>query len=251
MLCAELWEAQTAGIQEVDSEGGVDLIATFETNDRRLELLRRFRAFLPEWTAENDPDWVAETQKAWPGRCVGERLFVAPPWNRETTPAGRVRIVQNPGLACGTGEHPCTQLALLAIERYLRPGAKLIDIGTGSGILVAAALRLGAQQAIGIDVDVAAIQAARENLRLNSLDTPLAAGCADCIADNWADITVANINATVLLSLLDELFRITRKAGRLILTGFPDSELAAFEPAFPRAGILQMAEWRLITASIT
>ena len=77
---------------------------------------------------------------------VGERLFLAPPWSEETVPDGRVRLIHNPGLACGTGEHPCTQMALAAMERIVKPGDRVADIGTGSGILAIGAALLKAGQ---------------------------------------------------------------------------------------------------------
>ena len=152
LLSAELWEAGTAGIQELENGGGaLTLMASFETNDERDELLRRFDRFSPAWIHENDTDWVQETKRAWPGQCVGTQLFLAPPWCDEATPPGRERVIHNPGLACGTGDHPCTQLALEALEQVVIPACSVADIGTGSGILAIAALRLGAATAFGMD----------------------------------------------------------------------------------------------------
>ncbi len=170
---AELWDAGTVGIREIDEDGRVVLIAGFERNDQRGELLERFANYSPEWRHEPARDWIAETQAAWPARSVGQRLFVAPVWSQETTPSGRERIIHNPGLACGTGEHPCTQLALMALEKCVTPGCTVVDVGTGSGILAIASLRLGAARAFGIDPDEAAIPAACENFSLNGLPAQL------------------------------------------------------------------------------
>ncbi len=92
----------------------------------------------------------------------------------------------------------------------------------GSGILAIAAVLLGAA-AVGVDTDAEALQAARENCLLNSIAPLVTIGSADCLVANCSDVTVANINGTVLLSILDDLRRITRKNGFLILTGFPES----------------------------
>ncbi len=201
LLSAELWEAGTAGIQELENGGGaLTLIAGFETNDGRDELLRRFGRFSPAWIHETDTDWVQATQRAWPGQRVGARLFLAPPWCDEATPPGRERVIHNPGMACGTGDHPCTQLALEALERVVSPACSMADIGTGSGILAISALRLGAATAFGVDMDEAALQAARENFALNALPANLVAGSADCLLSGSVDLVVANINATVLLA---------------------------------------------------
>ncbi len=246
LLSGELWEARTCGIRELAGNGRVTLIAAFDANALCEKLLDRFAAYSPEWIAEADIDWTAETHLAWPARPVGARLFLAPPWSNDPTPEGRLRIVLNPGLACGTGDHPCTQLALIALEEHVTAGCRVADAGTGSGILAIAALRLGAGVAIGIDPDQAALQQAKENFALNSLRALLVAGYAECLRDEVADIIVANINATVLLAIADDLQRIARPHGRLILTGFTEPELGRVEALFGYGEILEHDEWRCL-----
>ncbi len=250
-ISAELWDAGTIAVREMDADGRVLLIAGFETNAAVRDLLVRFGDYSPEWRAEAATDWVAETQAAWPPRSVGERLFLAPAWSEEPTPAGRERVIHNPGSACGTGEHPCTQLALIALERCVAPGCTVIDIGTGSGILAIAALRLGAAAAVGIDPDEAALEAARENFALNGLDAHLVVGSADCLAADCSDVTVVNISGTVLLSILDDLQRATCPGGWLILTGFPEAEAHVFERALPTSETFGIGEWRCVVAKLS
>jgi ribosomal protein L11 methyltransferase len=247
VLSGDLWEAGTVGVQEVDRERpdssddldlrGVLLIASFETNADRLMLLERFAAHSPEWKQQSAIDWVAETQRAWPGREVGTRFFLSPPWCADATPPDRLRLMHNPGLACGTGEHVCTQLALIALERCIRPLCKAVDVGTGSGVLAIAALQLGAALAVGLDTDEAALEAARENFALNQLIPTLATGSADCMADGCADVVVANISATVLISIAADLLSLLAKEGFLILTGFQEPELATVQNMFATAEV--------------
>jgi ribosomal protein L11 methyltransferase len=249
-LSGELWAAGTAGIHELNGGGSIVLIAAFERNDARQELLHRFARYAPEWKHEIATDWIQYTRDAWPGRALGERLFLAPPWCNDPTPGGRERVVHNPGQACGTGEHPCTQLALRALEGCITSASRVVDMGTGSGILAIAAVRLGAVSVIGFDADQASLQAARENFLLNDVTPLLVAGSADAAADGWADITVANISGTVLLSILEDLVRITRANGWLILTGFTEAELSVFQTYFPRATVSLMNEWRCVVANL-
>ena len=152
---------------------GVVLIATFETNEHRAELLRRFAHHTPAWEQETLTDWIQHTRDAWPARIVGAKLFLAPKWCNDPTPEGRERIVHNPGQACGTGEHSCTQLALRALEECVTADSRVIDVGTGSGILAIAAVRLGAASAIGVDINEASLHTARENFLLNDLTPKL------------------------------------------------------------------------------
>ncbi len=243
-ISAQLWESGTVGVQELDLvNDSVSLIASFETNQQRETLLDQFRAFSPEWRHEPDTNWMLETQNAWPGRAVGHSLFLAPPWCRVPTPQGRHRVIHNPGLACGTGEHPCTRLALQALEQTISTGCSVADIGTGSGLLAIAALRLGAATIIAFDTDQQALPAARENFLLNNLQPNLFAGSTDALAHTSLDLAVANINASVLLSLADDLFRILRPGGQLILTGFPKSESRQVAKIFPPHSILEEDSW--------
>jgi len=247
-LSFKLWEAGTSGIQEISDEemGTVSLVAGFSGDESREALLTRFRRWSPKWRIEQTTDWVQQTYAAWPARAVGERIFLAPPWNTDPTPPGRVRIVHNPGLACGTGEHPCTRLALMALEQCITLGCRVIDIGTGSGLLALAAQHLGAGVAVGVDNDEAALKTARENFRLNKLDGALVAGSADCLAQSSADVAVANINASVILSMLDELLLTVRNEGWLILTGFTEAELPAILQNLSNGIVLEVDEWRCV-----
>src|SRR5208283_2810681 len=246
MLSGDLWEEGTVGVREVDMGESLQLIAAFESNDRRNFLLARFVQHKPVWEHEDDIDWVQYTKDSWPGRSVGASLFLAPPWCGEPTPDGRIRLVHNPGLACGTGDHPCTQMALEALESVVTSRHTVLDLGTGSGILAIAARLLGAQTAIGVDSDGAALDAARENFKLNALPATLIEGSADCVKKGLADITVANISSTVLLMILQDLVRATKPGGKLILTGFAEAESAIFRSAMRCEQVLSDGEWRCL-----
>jgi ribosomal protein L11 methyltransferase len=113
-------------------------------------------------------------------------------------------------------------------------------------MLAIAARQLGASSAIGIDPDESVLLAARENFSLNGLPALLAAGSASAIRTAWAAVTVANISGTVLLAILEDLQRITKPGGRLILTGFTEDELPPFTGLFPRSRTLAQEEWRCI-----
>jgi ribosomal protein L11 methyltransferase len=251
LLSADLWEFGTAGIRELDHGDETILIAGFEDNQQRSELFQRFANYSPEWEQEAATDWVQHTEDSWPAREIGEKIFLAPVWSNAPTPHGRVRIVHNPGLACGTGEHPCTQLAFSAIEKHMHAGSRMLDIGTGSGILAIGALRLGAELAVGVDPDVSALQAARENFALNGIEPTLVAGFVDCVRAGCSDLTVANISGPVLLSIFDDLLRTTGGDGRLILTGFNESELGVFLHLLPTAEVTGLNEWRCVTAIVS
>jgi ribosomal protein L11 methyltransferase len=250
-LAAALWEAGTVGIREEERGQRLELIAGFEDSADRDALSLEFARQQPLWEREEDTDWVAATQQAWPARRVGERIFLAPVWNLDATPAGRVRIIHNPGMASGTGEHPCTQLALESLERCVSPGCRVVDAGTGSGILSVAALRLGAGLAVALDIDASSLASACENFSLNGYTASVAAGSAECVAAEAAEIVVANISGTVLLAIADDLLRILQPNGWLILSGFPESELSILQQAFGHGTVTEMNEWRCLTIRMT
>ncbi len=221
-LIAELNEAGTAGIVE---EPGA-LRAFFDDAAGAPALLQRFAAYAPQFRHEDDIDWEQATRDAWPPMPVGDRLFLVAPWNTDPAPAGRLRLEIYPGMACGTGRHPCTQLCLEALEHAVRPGTTVLDVGSGSGILSAAAKLLGAGAVIGCDIDSEAVASARERVH-----APLFVGSADALRSRSADLIVANISSAVAEDLAAEFARVRRPGSTLIVSGFLEDDLPeGFEP---------------------
>jgi ribosomal protein L11 methyltransferase len=231
---AELSDAGTAGIVEEDG----CIRAFFEDDCDTARMLDRFAEFEPELRQELNIDWEQASREAWPPLLIGRRFFLVAPWSDEPTPEGRLRLEVYPGRACGTGRHPATQLCLEALEKYVRPGDRVLDVGTGSGILSAAAALLGAGMVIGCDVDHDAVEIARERVHL-----PLFTGSPDAVCSNWADVVVANIDSATIERIAPELARVRRPDSTLILSGFPEWDLPE---GFSVRKILQREEWRCL-----
>jgi ribosomal protein L11 methyltransferase len=219
-ISADLFEAGSIGIQEERQPGAGTLLRSWfeEPGD----LLDRFRAWKPRLAEEAEHDWEAEAKAAWPAFEVGTQLFLAPEWDESETPRGRVRLTIHPGLALGTGAHPCTQLCIEALERHLTAGDSVLDVGAGSGILMSAALALGASRAAGCDIEPDSVAVARSNLLADGLAPDVFLGSIRAVRHGAFDAAVANINAIVHLSLAAEYARVA--PGKLILSGFPDAD---------------------------
>jgi ribosomal protein L11 methyltransferase len=200
-LLAELWEAGTLGVVE----GQSFLEAFFEDFASAV--------WFGEPVEAPEADWVKTAQDAWPPLLVGEKFFVVAPWRTEPTPPGRFRLEINPGLQCGTGRHPCTQLCLEAMERTIRPGDRVLDVGTGSGILSLAAKMLGAAQVVACDIDPDARPETERGV-------PFFVGSADAVRSGAVDVVVANISDIVIGELKREFERV---APRRILSGFQNN----------------------------
>ncbi len=159
------------------------------------------------------------------------------PWDAAIAPPpGRLRLEIYPGMACGTGRHPATQLCLQAIERFVQPGARVLDVGSGSGILSDAARLVGAGSVIGCDIDADNVHIANERVRV-----PMFVGSADAVRSQWADVVIANIDAATLERIAPELERVRKPESTLILSGFPDWDMP--EGFLPKE-ILSQEEWR-------
>lgn len=245
-LVGELWEAGTTGIREIyQADGSVLLIAGFG-GAKPDELLARLSVYGPEWCQEPEIDWIDHIKRSWPGREVGKKLYLAPPWSSTNTPAGRLRLIHTPGSACGTGEHPCTRLAMEALEDYVQIGASVADVGAGSGILTIAAMLLGASRAIALDTDATALATAKQDFSNNHVAPLIVAGSAEAITAGSADLTVANISGTVILAMMDELVRITKSGGVLILTGFQAGEARVFQRLLHAARRIDLDGWACV-----
>ena len=233
LLIAELWEQGSEGIVEL-STGAVR--AFFDDAVDRRKLHERFPG--AHERQEEERDWVQSSQDLLAPMEVGARFFLAPEWRGDPTPAGRLRITVNPGMAFGTGAHESTQLCLEALEEFVRPGMTVLDVGTGSGILARAAELLGAGRVIACDTDPVAVEIAQLGF----------VGSADAVAPGIADIVVANIHPEAILALRGELLRVRKPGGVLLASGIESHELDALLAVVPALSVRRKGDWALVVA---
>ncbi|KUM39786.1 50S ribosomal protein L11 methyltransferase [Pseudomonas sp. EpS/L25] len=199
------------------------LLALFEGDTDAAALEQRVRLLANGLTYEverlEDQEWERSWMDNFQPMRFGQRLWIVPSWHEAPEPEA-VNLLLDPGLAFGTGTHPTTSLCLQWLDGEPVAGRQVLDFGCGSGILAIAALLLGAERALGTDIDVQALEASRENANRNGIDParfPLYLP-AD-LPSEPADVVVANILAGPLVGLAEQITRLTRVGGRLALSG--------------------------------
>ena len=209
-----------------------------------------------------DTNWEESWKDNYPPQPIGESLIVLPYWMAEEN-AGRKPIILDPGLTFGTGAHPSTQMVMEAMEQQVQPGMSCLDLGSGSGILSIAALRLGAKSAIGVDIDPKAEDIARENAQYNGFAAPEFTALTgnvtedkelmDRLAAGTYDLVFVNIVADVIIGLAPVLPHFLEEHSTVICSGILDTRLSDVTAALEQAGLVGTSQrsredWRCVTA---
>ena len=209
-----------------------------------------------------DVDWEESWKDNYPPQEVGQRLVVLPYWlaQQETD---RLKVILDPGLTFGTGAHPSTQMVMEFMEQHVKPGSRCLDLGSGSGILSIAALRLGAKNAIGVDIDHKAENIARENAAYNGFAAPEFTALTGNVtadrsmmrrlAEEHYDIVLVNIVADVIIGLAPVLPHFMDADSLLICSGVLDTRLTDVRAALEQAGLVitdikAKEDWRSLCA---
>ena len=209
-----------------------------------------------------ETNWEESWKDNYPPQPIGNRLVVVPYWNADTTD-GRLPVILDPGLTFGTGAHPSTQMVMEAMEQRIRPGDACLDLGSGSGILSIAALRLGAGSAVGVDIDPKAEDIARENAAYNGFgDDVFTALTGNVTADkrlmerlsrDTYRVVLVNIVADVIIGLAPVLPNFVKEETALICSGILDVRLQDVVDALEQAGlavteVFAKEDWRCVCA---
>ena len=209
-----------------------------------------------------DTNWEESWKDNYPAVEVGKNLIVVPYWDAENT-AGRIPVILDPGLTFGTGAHASTQMVMETMEETLRPGFACLDLGSGSGILSLAALRLGAASAIGVDIDPKAEDIARENAAYNGFAAPEFTALTGNVTEDTDlmaklgekeyDLVLVNIVADVIIGLAPVLPNFLTEKSTLICSGILDTRLNDVTAALEKAGLAVTAtrakeDWRCVSA---
>ncbi|MBD2810146.1 50S ribosomal protein L11 methyltransferase [Xenorhabdus sp. Vera] len=238
--------------------GDTDIIGLYDAETDMKEVVSQLeqvpllgKGFTHKIEQLEDKDWEREWMDNFHPMLFGKRLWICPSW-REVPEPDAVNVMLDPGLAFGTGTHPTTSLCLQWLDGLELEGKTVIDFGCGSGILAIAALKLGAKQAIGIDIDPQAIQASRDNAERNGVSDQLTLYLSkDQPKDLECDIVIANILAGPLRELAPIIGSLPKSGGFLGLSGVLASQAEgvaqAYNNEFVIDPIAEQEEWCRIT----
>ena len=214
-------------------------------------------------TALAPVDYAESWKENYPPQEVGEKLVVLPYWLADTYEGSRLPVILDPGLTFGTGAHPSTQMVMGAMEKLSLEGKTCLDLGSGSGILSLTALRLGAKEAIGVDIDPKAEDIARENAAYNGFGPDVFTALTgnvntdkklmDTLQAKTYDLVCVNIVADVIIALAPILPRFLEDNSTLLLSGILDTRLPDVLAALQQANLQVVSthtseNWRCLQA---
>ena len=222
---------------------------------KKLGTLEVSSTLLPE------TNWEESWKDSYPPQEVGEKLIVVPCWNPEA--GDRIPVILDPGLTFGTGAHPSTQMCMEFLEELVKPGMEVIDLGSGSGILSIAALRLGAKTAVGVDIDPKAEDIARENAAYNDFGADRFDAVTGNVTEDHElmaklsgrhyDLVFVNIVADVIIGLAPVLKHFMDEKTKVICSGILDVREQEVHQALTAAGLVvertgAKEDWRSLVA---
>ncbi|MBW7649886.1 50S ribosomal protein L11 methyltransferase [Anoxybacillus sp. ST4] len=199
----------------------------------------------------NEEEWATAWKKYYNPVKISERFTIVPTWETyEPVSSDELIIELDPGMAFGTGTHPTTVMCIQALEKTVKKGDTVVDVGTGSGILSIAAAMLGAERVHALDLDPVAVESAKLNVKLNKVHDVVIVSQNNLLdrMDEQADVIVANILAEIILRFVDDAYRLLRAGGMFITSGIIQTKKQEVKEGLLRAGFtieetLTMEDW--------
>ena len=188
-----------------------------------------------------EEDWANTWKKYYKPIRIARRLMVVPTWEEYEPQAGDLILKMDPGMAFGTGTHETTRLCATLTEDFMKPGARVLDVGTGSGILAIAASKLGAGEVLAYDIDPVAVRVAQENCDVNGCAN-ITCGISDLLAGvdtkgGLYDFVCANIVADIIVRMAGDIIRYMKPGGLLAVSGIIDTQADRVRAALEQGGL--------------
>ena len=215
------------------------------SNETKLGLIEYIREFVSSFTARDikilrfaDQDWNKKWKEYFKPLRISQRIVVRPPWEKPLQSRNDIDIIINPKMAFGTGHHESTQLMISGMEKWLKEGMNILDVGTGSGILAIIADKLNADSVMAFDNDPVALKNAFENAKLNDTSNKVEIFQADpeMLQPSEYDLILANINRNVLIKYADLFANLLKMKGKVMLSGLIHRDELKMLQAYNHAG---------------
>ncbi len=209
-----------------------------------LPVLEQLKLLLPvnaktEVISVEQSDWANNWKKYYKPVRVGKNIVIKPSWEQYDKKETDVIVELDPGMAFGTGTHETTRLCLLLLEKYMQIGSRVLDVGTGSGILSIAARKLGASSVFAYDIDPVAVRVARDNVEINDVSN-ITCGVSDLLSDidrsAAYDFVCANIVADILIRMAPDIGAVMCKGGLIITSGIVQGKCIEVKETMERYG---------------
>ncbi len=217
----------------------VELIRESMNELKQLDSDGAFGRLEIELSSTSEEDWANGWKQYYKPTRIGRRIVIVPEWEKYDAQRDEAIVLMNPGAAFGTGTHESTRLCLEFVEEFVTKDTSMLDIGTGSGILAVTALKLGAKNALGIDIDELAATVAGENAALNGVTGNFSA-CRGDLAQGVGgrfDLITANIVADVIIRLAPDVPRHLAQGGIFVASGIIDTRESAVKSALQEYGL--------------
>ena len=257
ILSSILWELEITGINEevnclkvfADESTNLnpDIISSFL---RKLQNEKLLFNFTVEEKILEEKNWNEEWERSINVIEISDKIIIKPTFRNYEEKSGQVIISIDPKMSFGTGEHSTTKLMLHFVEKYVKDGMKVLDVGSGTGILAIASIKLGAKSAIAVDNDEWCLGNGKENCELNKVSDKIDVrlGLVQDIPDKDFDLILANIQKNVLIEISSEVANHLAEKGKLVLSGLLGSDENDIKEVYEKFGLKmidrqQMGEW--------
>ncbi|AFS78831.1 ribosomal protein L11 methyltransferase PrmA [Gottschalkia acidurici 9a] len=266
----EDWNFIDSSLFENKFDGAI-VKAYFPENENlieKVELIKQNIAMIPEYNLDkglgevtisevHEKDWAHAWKKYYKPTKIGEKIVVKPSWEEYEEQDGEIVLELDPGMAFGTGTHETTTMCIQALEKHVKEGDLVLDIGCGSGILSVAAAKLGAKKAIGVDLDELAVKVSNENKTINNVQdiVDIRHGNLLDVVSEKADVVVANIIAEIVVILAKDIKKCLLDDGVFISSGIILDKIERVKQGLDEEGldvmeVVTMGEWACIVSKL-